>query len=144
MQIILGIIFHFIGGFASGSFYMPYKKVKGWHWENYWIDRRLIFLAYCSANCCMAYCSDFAEIIAQYICCNAWLDLLLGRALGYWRTDLWPGYALSWHVVSAILYCLVFVLHLVHWFHLSIIIFIRQKAKQRLLIYSPHHGEELF
>jgi len=37
MQVILGIIFHFIGGFASGSFYMPYKKVKGWHWENYWI-----------------------------------------------------------------------------------------------------------
>ena len=37
MQIILGIIFHFIGGFASGSFYMPYKKVKGWHWESFWI-----------------------------------------------------------------------------------------------------------
>lgn len=37
MQIILGIIFHFIGGFASGSFYMPFKKVKRWHWENYWI-----------------------------------------------------------------------------------------------------------
>ena len=37
MNIIFGIIFHFIGGFASGSFYMPYKKVKGWHWESYWI-----------------------------------------------------------------------------------------------------------
>ena len=37
MQIILGVIFHFIGGFASGSFYMPYKKVKGWAWESYWI-----------------------------------------------------------------------------------------------------------
>jgi len=37
MQIILGVIFHFIGGFASGSFYMPFKKVKGWAWESYWI-----------------------------------------------------------------------------------------------------------
>ncbi len=37
MNILFGIIFHFIGGFASGSFYMPYKKVKGWHWESYWI-----------------------------------------------------------------------------------------------------------
>jgi L-rhamnose-H+ transport protein len=37
MQVFLGIIFHFIGGFASGSFYMPFKKVRGWHWENYWI-----------------------------------------------------------------------------------------------------------
>src|ERR1017187_2187029 len=37
MQVIFGIIFHFIGGFASGSFYMPYKKVRGWHWESFWI-----------------------------------------------------------------------------------------------------------
>lgn len=37
MQAILGVIFHFIGGFASGSFYIPYKKVKGWSWETYWI-----------------------------------------------------------------------------------------------------------
>lgn len=37
MQAILGVIFHFFGGFASGSFYIPYKKVKGWSWESYWI-----------------------------------------------------------------------------------------------------------
>lgn len=37
MQVIFGVIFHFIGGFASGSFYIPYKKVKGWAWESYWI-----------------------------------------------------------------------------------------------------------
>ncbi|HMH22304.1 MAG TPA: L-rhamnose/proton symporter RhaT [Puia sp.] len=37
MQLIFGIIFHFIGGFASGSFYMPFKKVKKWAWESYWI-----------------------------------------------------------------------------------------------------------
>lgn len=37
MQVIFGVIFHFIGGFASGSFYIPFKKVKGWAWESYWI-----------------------------------------------------------------------------------------------------------
>lgn len=37
MQIVLGVIFHFFGGFASGSFYMPYKKVNGWNWESFWI-----------------------------------------------------------------------------------------------------------
>ncbi len=37
MGILLGVIFHFLGGFASGSFYMPYKKVKGWSWESFWI-----------------------------------------------------------------------------------------------------------
>ncbi len=37
MQAILGVFFHFMGGFASGSFYIPFKKVKGWAWESYWI-----------------------------------------------------------------------------------------------------------
>lgn len=37
MNAILGVIFHFVGGFASGSFYIPYKKVKGWAWESYWL-----------------------------------------------------------------------------------------------------------
>ena len=37
MQTILGVIFHSLGGIASGSFYMPFNKVKGWAWESYWI-----------------------------------------------------------------------------------------------------------
>jgi L-rhamnose-H+ transport protein len=37
MQVLFGIIFHFIGGFASGSFYMPFNKVRKWAWESYWI-----------------------------------------------------------------------------------------------------------
>jgi L-rhamnose-H+ transport protein len=37
MSAIFGVLYHFLGGFASGSFYIPYKKVKGWAWESYWI-----------------------------------------------------------------------------------------------------------
>jgi L-rhamnose-H+ transport protein len=37
MQILAGIFFHFTGGFASGSFYVPYKKIKRWSWETYWL-----------------------------------------------------------------------------------------------------------
>lgn len=37
MQALFGVLFHFLGGAASGSFYIPYKKVKGWSWESYWI-----------------------------------------------------------------------------------------------------------
>lgn len=37
MEALFGIIFHSIGGFSSGSFYMPFKKVTGWAWESYWI-----------------------------------------------------------------------------------------------------------
>lgn len=37
MNVLLGVFYHFIGGFASGSFYIPFKKVKGWNWESFWI-----------------------------------------------------------------------------------------------------------
>lgn len=37
MTIVLGLIFHFIGGFASGSFYLPFKRVRNWSWETYWL-----------------------------------------------------------------------------------------------------------
>ena len=37
MQVLLGIFFHSLGGIASGSFYMPFNKVKKWSWESYWI-----------------------------------------------------------------------------------------------------------
>ena len=37
MGAVLGVIFHAIGGFASGSFYIPYNKVKNWAWESFWI-----------------------------------------------------------------------------------------------------------
>jgi L-rhamnose-H+ transport protein len=33
----LGVVFHWLGGLASGSFYVPYKAVKKWAWEIYWL-----------------------------------------------------------------------------------------------------------
>nr|WP_317175041.1 L-rhamnose/proton symporter RhaT [Hymenobacter qilianensis] len=37
MSVFLGVVLHALGGFASGSFYLPYKKVNGWAWESYWL-----------------------------------------------------------------------------------------------------------
>lgn len=34
---VLGVFFHWLGGLASGSFYVPYKGVKYWAWETYWL-----------------------------------------------------------------------------------------------------------
>jgi L-rhamnose-H+ transport protein len=33
----LGVFFHWLGGLASGSFYVPYRGVKSWAWETYWL-----------------------------------------------------------------------------------------------------------
>ena len=37
MNPALGILLHAIGGFAAGSFYIAFKKVKNWSWESYWL-----------------------------------------------------------------------------------------------------------
>ena len=37
MNVLSGVFFHFIGGLASGSFYIIFKGVKRWRWESYWI-----------------------------------------------------------------------------------------------------------
>jgi L-rhamnose-H+ transport protein len=33
----LGVFFHWLGGLASASFYVPYRKVKHWSWETFWL-----------------------------------------------------------------------------------------------------------
>jgi L-rhamnose-H+ transport protein len=33
----LGVCFHWLGGLASGSFYVPFRGVKKWSWEVYWL-----------------------------------------------------------------------------------------------------------
>lgn len=37
MNAILGVFYHAVGGFASGSFYLPFRNVKQWSWESAWI-----------------------------------------------------------------------------------------------------------
>ena len=37
MNPVLGVFFHWLGGLASGSFYVPYKGVRKWAWEVYWL-----------------------------------------------------------------------------------------------------------
>src|SRR5688572_2450830 len=34
---ILGVLFHWLGGLASASFYIPYRRVNRWSWETYWL-----------------------------------------------------------------------------------------------------------
>lgn len=37
MVVFIGVLLVLAGGFASGSFYLPFTKVKKWSWESYWL-----------------------------------------------------------------------------------------------------------
>jgi L-rhamnose-H+ transport protein len=65
MGIILGVIFHFLGGFASGSFYMAFKKVKGWAWETYWLVGGLFSWLIVPPLAAALTLPGFSEIIAN-------------------------------------------------------------------------------
>jgi L-rhamnose-H+ transport protein len=34
---LLGVLLHWLGGLASASFYVPYRQVRAWSWETYWL-----------------------------------------------------------------------------------------------------------
>ena len=34
---LLGVFLHALGGYAAGSFYIPFRKVRAWAWESYWL-----------------------------------------------------------------------------------------------------------
>lgn len=34
---LFGMVFYILGGLAGACFYLPFKKVKGWAWESYWL-----------------------------------------------------------------------------------------------------------
>ena len=65
MQAILGVLFHAIGGYASGSFYLPFKKVKGWAWESYWIIGGLFSWLIVPPLAAYLTVPGFADIIRQ-------------------------------------------------------------------------------
>lgn len=34
---LIGVLFHWLGGLSSASFYVPYRGVRGWSWEIFWL-----------------------------------------------------------------------------------------------------------
>ncbi len=37
MNPLIGVLYHWIGGLAAGSFYVPFRGVKRWSWETSWL-----------------------------------------------------------------------------------------------------------
>lgn len=82
MNALLGVIFHSIGGFASGSFYMPFNKVKGWAWESYWIIGGLFSWLIVPPLAAFLTVPGFASIIAASSSQIITITLLMGLLWG--------------------------------------------------------------
>ena len=100
MGVILGVIFHFIGGFASGSFYMPFKKVKGWAWESYWIIGGLFSWLIVPPLAAWLTLPGFSDIIKGASSDSISIHHHFWCAVGNWWTHLWIRCPLPGNVVG--------------------------------------------
>lgn len=64
MQVVLGLLYHTIGGGFSGSFYMPFNRVRGWAWESYWLMGGLFSWLFVPPLAAWLTVPDFGAIIA--------------------------------------------------------------------------------
>lgn len=82
MNAVFGVLFHFIGGFASGSFYVPYKKVKGWSWESMWILGGLFSWIILPPVAAWLTIPNFWEIISNAYASTLYYTFLFGLLWG--------------------------------------------------------------
>jgi L-rhamnose-H+ transport protein len=78
---VLGVFLHWVGGFAAGTFYLPYRGVKHWAWETYWLVGGV-----------------FSWIIAPWLLASTLTSDVIGVL---WKS---PGSALFWAYVFGVLW----------------------------------------
>jgi len=61
---VFGIPLHWLGGLASGSFYVPYRAVKKWSWETYWLLGGIFSWIICPLVFALLLTKDLFEVIA--------------------------------------------------------------------------------
>ena len=94
----LGVLFHWLGGLASASFYVPYRGVKSWAWETYWLVGGFFswiivpwFLAFIMTR-------DLIHVLQQAPGSSLFWSYLFGVFVGTRRPDVWTHDALPRHV----------------------------------------------
>lgn len=82
MQAVFGVLYHFIGGFASGSFYIPYKRVQQWSWETYWLVGGIFSWLIVPPLAAILTVPGFAAIIGQTDSATLALTYMMGLLWG--------------------------------------------------------------
>lgn len=78
----LGVFFHWLGGFASGSFYVPYKGVKKWSWETYWLVGGVFSWLICPWTLALLLTDDLVGVLRQQSAGTLWWTYFFGAMWG--------------------------------------------------------------
>ena len=79
----LGVFFHWLGGLASGSFYVPYKGVKKWAWEVYWLVGGFFSWIICPWILASLLTNDLPGVLKQQSWGTLWWTYFFGAMWGF-------------------------------------------------------------
>jgi len=79
----LGVFFHWLGGLASGSFYVPYKGVKKWAWEVYWLVGGFFSWIICPWLLATLMTNDVFGVLRQQSMTTLWWTYFFGAMWGF-------------------------------------------------------------
>jgi hypothetical protein len=79
----LGVVFHWLGGLASGSFYVPYRGVKKWSWETYWLVGGIFSWIICPWVLATLLTSDVVGVLKQQSGSTLWWTYFFGAMWGF-------------------------------------------------------------
>src|SRR5580698_7977212 len=79
----LGVFFHWLGGLASGSFYVPYRGVKRWSWETYWLVGGFFSWIICPWIFALLMTSDLLGVLRQQTISTLWWTYFFGAMWGF-------------------------------------------------------------
>ncbi len=82
MNPFLGVLFHWLGGLASGSFYVPYKGVKKWSWETYWLVGGFFSWIICPIVLAALLSNDVFGVLKQQSASTLWWTYFFGAMWG--------------------------------------------------------------
>jgi L-rhamnose-H+ transport protein len=83
MNPFLGVFYHWLGGLASGSFYVPYKGVKKWSWEVYWLVGGFFSWIICPWVLASLLTNDVVGVLKQQSMTTLWWTYFFGAMWGF-------------------------------------------------------------
>jgi L-rhamnose-H+ transport protein len=78
----LGVFFHWLGGLASGSFYVPYRGVRKWAWEVYWLVGGVFSWIVCPWLLASLMTNDLLGVLAKQSLSTLWWTYFFGMMWG--------------------------------------------------------------
>ncbi|UIJ45234.1 L-rhamnose/proton symporter RhaT [Sphingomonas cannabina] len=80
---LLGVVFHWLGGFSSATFYVPYRGIRRWSWEIFWITGGIFSWVIAPWVMASIQTNDLLGVMAQVPGHIAGLCILFGILWGF-------------------------------------------------------------